>query len=338
MRLVLKWILILINLACALALAGSISAQYFDSSTCWPCAFLGLGFPVVLLLNLGFLLFWLIQWKRPVWISLIVLLIALPAMQSSFQLINNKKKLSSSSDPISVMSYNVRLFDIFKWSGKDNVDVELLEFLGSSDTDIICLQEFMVNESAALNIRTIKKKLASTPYSHIEYNYQAYKRKHGLAIFSKYPIIDTGKGNFPGTRNMFIYTDIARTHDTIRVFNAHLESIHLDQKQYSLIDTLNISGTQTHMDEYRQILNSIRQAFVKRAEQARILHDKIKDSPYPAIVSGDFNDTPVSFAYHQIMKGLDDSFVQAGKGMGASYKQFRLPLRIDYILQDQRFA
>ena len=68
--------------------------------------------------------------------------------------------------------------------------------------------------------------------------------------------------------------------------------------------------------------------------------EKIKEhmqkSPYPLIVCGDFNDTPLSYAYHSIKQNLVDAFNESGKGFGNSF--VRIPvLRIDYILHDPQF-
>jgi len=232
------------------------------------------------------------------------------------------------------MSYNVRLFDVFNWSGRDDDGKKLISFLGKSETDIICLQEFMQNDSRTYNLRSVKKQLAHNPYSYISYNFLAYKRKHGLAIFSSYPVLNGGKGSFPDTRNMFIYADIKLPEDTIRIFNVHLESIHLDYRQYNLIDSLNITVDDSGIEELKRIAGNVKQAFIKRAEQVKILRKEVDNSPYPVIICGDFNDTPVSYTYKNLKKDLKDSFVESGKGMGATYKKFKLPLRIDFILYD----
>ena len=135
---------------------------------------------------------------------------------------------------------------------------------------------------------------------------------------------------------MFVYADIKLPDDTIRVFNAHLESIHLDYQQYNLIDSLNLNVNESNREELKRILRNIRQAFQKRSEQIDILRKEVDKSPYPVIICGDFNDTPVSYTYKNIKKNLKDSFVESGKGMGTSYQQFFLPLRIDFILHDPK--
>lgn len=234
------------------------------------------------------------------------------------------------------MTYNVRLFDVFNWSGKENNGQQLINFLGESETDIICLQEFMENDSKAYNLSRVKQQFPYNPYSYISYNYQAYKRKHGLAIFSKFPILGGEKGSFPGTRNMFIYADVKLPDDTIRIFNTHLESIHLDYQQYNLIDSLNLSVNETTRAEVKRIIKNVKQAYIKRIEQVDIIRKIIDNSPYPVVICGDFNDTPVSYTYKKLKSDLKDSFVESGKGMGTSYQEFIFPLRIDYILHDAK--
>ena len=63
----------------------------------------------------------------------------------------------------------------------------------------------------------------------------------------------------------------------------------------------------------------------------------INNSPYPVIVCGDFNDTPVSYTYHQLSKNLNDAFVESGKGINYTYSGILPVFRIDYILYDDFF-
>lgn len=333
MRGILRYLLILINLGFAALLIGAVLSRTISPDTFWPLAFLGLIFPTLVIANFIFLIYWLILFQKPVFISLLVLIIAFPALNSSFRFFSKDLPVKADNS-ISLMSYNVRLFDVFNWSGRENNGKELISFLGESETDIICLQEFMENNTRDYNLHSVKKKLPHNPYSYIDYNYLAFKRKHGLAIFSNYPILNGGKGSFAGTSNMFIYADIKLPEDTIRIFNVHLESIHLDYKQYNLIDSLNLSVNNTTKEELISIARNVKQAFMKRSEQIEVVRKEVDKSPYPVIICGDFNDTPVSYTYKNLKKDLKDSFVESGKGMGASYRKFKLPLRIDFILHD----
>ncbi len=69
-----------------------------------------------------------------------------------------------------------------------------------------------------------------------------------------------------------------------------------------------------------------------RAEQSEMIANYIKDSPYPVVVMGDYNDTPQSYAYRKIKKGMHDAFKVAGRGFGNTYAGELPSLRIDYIM------
>ena len=55
----------------------------------------------------------------------------------------------------------------------------------------------------------------------------------------------------------------------------------------------------------------------------------------PVIILGDFNDTPQSYTYQQLLKGRRDAFIEQGSGWGATYQKPLPFLRIDYILHDE---
>jgi endonuclease/exonuclease/phosphatase family metal-dependent hydrolase len=68
-----------------------------------------------------------------------------------------------------------------------------------------------------------------------------------------------------------------------------------------------------------------------RAEQALTVMKHISTSPYPVIICGDFNDTPMSYTYSQFNKSLVDAFRNCSSGIGPTYAG-RVPAgRIDYI-------
>ena len=88
------------------------------------------------------------------------------------------------------------------------------------------------------------------------------------------------------------------------------------------------------MKEVKSLSVSLKKGFVKRALQSQVVKDNINKSPYPVIVLGDFNDTPVSYSYRKIRKGLNDSFLNSGYGAGFTYRGNYPRNRIDYILYD----
>ena len=89
------------------------------------------------------------------------------------------------------------------------------------------------------------------------------------------------------------------------------------------------------MNEIKDISHRLKYAFRKRAHQADVLSDHIHTSPYPVIVCGDFNDTPVSYTYHKIRGDLVDAFIESGRGIGNTYSGMFPSYRIDYILHSR---
>jgi endonuclease/exonuclease/phosphatase family metal-dependent hydrolase len=102
----------------------------------------------------------------------------------------------------------------------------------------------------------------------------------------------------------------------------------------SFLDELTDSGESETLGEIKSISASLRKGFITRSIQAKLVKKNIDSSPYPVLVTGDFNDTPVSYSYRRIRRGLNDSFVTSGYGAGFTYKGNYPANRIDYILYD----
>jgi endonuclease/exonuclease/phosphatase family metal-dependent hydrolase len=112
----------------------------------------------------------------------------------------------------------------------------------------------------------------------------------------------------------------------------------LKRMDRSFIEEISSSGNAETMDEVRSLSKSLKNGFVRRSQQAQKVKEFINKSPYAVIVAGDFNDTPVSYTYRKIRKGLNDSFVTSGYGAGFTYMGNYPPNRIDYILYDRRLT
>ena len=119
--------------------------------------------------------------------------------------------------------------------------------------------------------------------------------------------------------------------DTIRVYNIHLASNWFSQTDYSFMQNPTLE-TEELKKNVLSIGERLKNSFAKRAEQVHAIKTHINKSPYPVILCGDFNDTPNSYAYQQLARGLKDAFVEKGLGIGRSYNGKFPSLRIDYIL------
>jgi endonuclease/exonuclease/phosphatase family metal-dependent hydrolase len=159
-------------------------------------------------------------------------------------------------------------------------------------------------------------------------------RYYGIITLSRYPIVRKGEIIHPASSSLSIFTDIVIDRDTFRIFNNHLQSFRLKAIERSFLEEITGPGEDVAFNQVKSISSSLRKGFIQRALQASAVKLKIDESPYPVIVSGDFNDTPVSYSYRKMRKGLNDSFVISGYGAGFTYKGKYPANRIDYILFD----
>ncbi len=126
--------------------------------------------------------------------------------------------------------------------------------------------------------------------------------------------------------------------DTVRVYNCHLQSIRFGAEEYKFLQNLGKDEDEQTVKRTRNILSRLRIAFIKRATQADMIAKHIKKCPYPVIICGDFNDTPLSYTYKKITEGLVDAFRESGSGFGTTYAGPIPGLRIDYLLHSPEIS
>lgn len=331
-------ILFILYLVTVLPLLACYLSQLISPASFWPLAFFGLLFPVLIAIQFAFVLFFLTVRSKAIVLPVVLILIGWTSLTHTFQVNVNKRSQVPDSGSIHVMTYNVRLFDIpHYWSGPQDQSEGVISYVTDLKPDILCFQEFAVQEPGKFSIGFVKSRLSFLPYSAVEYNFTNKSRKHGLAIFSRYPIIMTGHEHFADTRNLMLYCDLLIGTDTVRVYNNHLESIHFDRDELQWIDTTT-NATRITRDKVTEIIDRMKGAYIKRAAQADQVRKSIDLSPYEVIVCGDFNDTPVSYTSHQIGKNLYDSFRSGGRWLGITFPNVKAPLRIDYILHSRNMA
>jgi endonuclease/exonuclease/phosphatase family metal-dependent hydrolase len=238
-------------------------------------------------------------------------------------------------DDIKVISYNINLFHLYSWSKTGPTYKNVFEFIAKEKAKIVCLQEFYV-ENSKFTERQAKASLKMN--SHISYVVKKPKSGYGLATYSSYPIVGSGEIKFDKTANACIYTNIKIGKDTIRVYNIHLQSLKLKGRNMNFLLDENYRKDSQKMNEIKEISFRYRDAIKKRAQQVELVTNHIQNSPYPVIVCGDFNDSPISHTYRQMKRNLKDAFVEAGTGVGHTYKGFFPSFRIDYILFNSNFS
>lgn len=331
------------NLLAALALLLGYVAPYLRPSSFWPIAFFGLALPYLYLINLLFLIVWVILGNIRFLLPLIFLILGYKILPRFLQL--RVSAPVEDSESIKLMSFNVRVFDLYMWSKERTTRNQIFDFLNEEQPDILCLQEFYHADKHDPNyefktLDTLVKFLEAKNYHFHPTNPQKDPNKknqfhYGLITFSKYPIV--GKGVVPFNRkddNACIYTDIQIGTKVYRVFNAHLASIKLNKHDYKAIQKINQNEYSNDFGDERLLVNKLKAGFERREPQADAIRKSIDESPYPVIVCGDFNDTPASYAYEEISEGLEDAFRVSGSGLDQTYIGDFPSFRIDYLFYD----
>lgn len=247
---------------------------------------------------------------------------------------------------LKVMSYNAQAFNIYNEKQKE-MNKKFIDFLKTEQPDILCIQEYSHDKSGKLGFNSTEAIIEALKVKDNEKTHKIllpYENKlgyqFGMAIFSKYRIVS---GDYVLTNdqssNKSMYVDIRYNGDTLRVYNIHLASMHLESDDYETGKAM-LSGNYDSTTNFRaqNLFRKISAAFELRQRQAKTIRKHIKECPYPVILCGDFNDSPASYSYNQIVHGLKDSFRSSGKGTGTTYAGRDLPsFRIDYIAHDKQF-
>lgn len=212
--------------------------------------------------------------------------------------------------------------------------------LKAQNADVLCIVEFFHSTNPIYydNLHYVLKELGY-PYYYFSWDDDGGDQWVGQAIFSKHPIIDSSLVRFPKpTMNeSLIYADIVFRNDTIRVYTTHLQSVRFGREDYESIEKIK-NRDDSLIENSRNIFSKLKRGFVYRSRQTDIVKKQIDKSPYPVIITGDFNDVPNSSTYFTISKNLQDAFLAKGFGIGRTYTNISSTLRIDYILASKNFS
>ena len=298
-------LIVIINSVLATLLLLSYLTPYISPKSIPQLSLVSLAVPFLIIFNTVFLIYWIIRLKKQFAISGLVLALGWMISSSLYEFSEKKVLLN---DDIKVMSYNVRMFNHYNWNDDKELAQKAFDFISEKSPDILILQEFY------------KAPGISFKYPHQYTKAKGKKDKFGLAIFSKYKIINSGSLDFANSGNNIIFADIIKAKDTIRVYNMHLES-------------LKINPNKEHFGEENseKLYGRMQTTFKKQATQTERFLEHEKKWKGKKIVCGDFNNTAFSWVYNKISAAKKDAFVEAGKGFGKTF-DYPFPMRIDFIL------
>lgn len=301
-------LLFILNSLLACITLISFSSYYIAPNSIPVISFLSLLIPFFIILNIIFIIYWIIRLKKQFFISIVTLLIGFQYVLTSYGL--NEKKILLADD-VKVMSYNVRMFNVYNWIEEEGIAKKIFDFVKLKNPDILCIQEY--NSSIKVDLKF--------PYKYVKMAKNG--TNFGQAIYSKYKIIKKSSFDFENSSNNAIYIDILKNKDTLRVYNVHLESLKIVPKEEE------ISKENTESLKIR-----IENAFKIQEKQVSLIAKNQEILKYKSIICGDFNNTAFSWSYKKLKNGKKDAFEEAGEGFGKTF-DFPFPFRIDFILPDE---
>ncbi|MGZ3778908.1 MAG: endonuclease/exonuclease/phosphatase family protein [Mucilaginibacter sp.] len=324
-----------INIFLSTGLLISYLAPITNPTKVWPVAFFGLAYPYLLLGNALLIIYWLL--RKRLWVLLPVICIAI-----GWKVLNKNIGLrfprSESYTPninlIKVMTYNVHNFKRYGSKNDISTKQDILQIVRDEQPDIIGFQEFYSRNKGQYDmLDSVQKILNSTNYYFLSVRSNR-DEAIGLAIFSKFPITAHGMVQLSdrSSENQCIYADIKKGDKTFRFYSIHLQSIRFDPEDYRYLNNISQDSEGPEKGSAMRLGSKLKTAFMKRSEQVFKIKEHTAVCPYPYLITGDFNDTPASFAVNQMEKGLKNAFEEKGSGFGRTYNGSFPNFQIDYVM------
>ncbi|WP_425077047.1 endonuclease/exonuclease/phosphatase family protein [Psychroserpens sp. S379A] len=305
-------LIFVVNSLMAFALLLSYILPYMSPKQFAFLSVLSLAVPALIIINILFAVYWLLNVKRQLLLSVFVLALGYNHVFSLYKF--SASKNIDDSENISIMNYNVRLFNVFDWIKDKTVKQDISNFISEHQPDILCMQEYRPDNE--INFDGYYK------YEELSGD----KVKNGQAIFTKFPIIKSGSIEFPKTSNNAIYADVVKGADTIRIYNVHLQSLGIDPAVEKLAN-----------ENSENLFKRVSSTFKMQQFQTELFLMHKKQCSYKMIICGDFNNTAYSYVYKEIKGNLKDAFKYAGNGFGRTFDFKFFPVRIDFVLVDEAF-
>jgi len=332
---IIKWLMMFSNILVALILLITLSGSIISPEKLIFPAYFSLAFPLVIILNVVFVIFWLLVRNWFFLISLSLLFFSASQINDTFPIHLGKTEKEVANQPLRILTYNTMMSGklVKHTSKKPNL---VMKYVLDSNADIVCLQEFFTsNNDEYITHKDMIKIFNKYPYKHIQYKQKVGNKRMGIATFSKFPIVNKQMIQYVSNYNLSIFSDIQVYGKTIRLINNHLETNRLTEKDKNMpillkdrFDAENLTGITLHFSRKLGL------AYKLRASQAEAVAKIIDASPYKVIVCGDFNDVPPSYAYTKVKGKLTDVFTEVGNGPGWTFNDRFYHFRIDYVFYD----
>ncbi len=326
----------LCNMVAVCFLLLSYAASFINPKAAWFLPFFGLGYLPILIVNIGFVLYWLVRRPAYIFYTLVPILFGWNLLTQHIGFRTKQKDISKKENAIRVMSFNAHLFNEVKETSSNTIRDEVVSLIKNTDPDILSIQEFFTKIKGT---KQMSDRILAESGLQDYFFEPANKSEHegyGQIIFSKYPIIHSGTiTESEYGINRITFADIVKSTDTIRVYNVHLRSFGLQTEDKEFIQ--NPSNTAHEEQATTRVGRKLKYAFERRSQQAEALRHHIEATHYPIIITGDFNDTPMSYSVNLIGKGMKNTFQEKGQGWGVTHYEMLPIFQIDYIFCSPQF-
>ena len=346
-RKITKKVFVILNIVAGCIFLLACCNSFLNPQQWWFIALLGLAFPFLLLFVIGFFFFWVLFRSRWALLSLACLAFGYSNIRALVGFHFGKdypaKKPRGS---LRILTWNVTWFDEQTKEVKNRVSYrkDMFDFIATQNPDILCFQEYVElnNRGPSYNNQREITKLGY-PFHIIAYDYFGWKNSFwaGVAIYSKYPFTDTFHIRYGGSlllkaNESFIGGDIEVRGKKIRICTTHLQSVLFQKNDYRNLEIIKTAADSMYTAS-KSVVKKLVQGYKNRGDQVDIVRKHLDESPYPAILCGDFNDIPNSYTYFKMKGDRKDAFREAGAGIGHTFSKIVPTLRIDYIMTDPKF-
>src|ERR1035438_972148 len=257
---------IVLNVITLILYLISCLCPFLNTSEDWYLALPGLVFPLIFFALLFFIILWMFLKSKWWLISSIVLLLGFQQIFAAFAF-HFSTTFSSEKAPntLRVLQWNVAGWNEYNrgsdtgWNHSDMMDL-----IRRQNADVLCFEEFFdyLNENNyEPNVATITA--IGYPYHYFvatEYSKNDYET--GIAIFSKFPIVDTASYAYRVNREgeHLLYGDITVGASTFRIFVTHLQSVHFEKKEYTSLSNIK-HAHESGFSDSRTIVSKLKKGF-----------------------------------------------------------------------------
>lgn len=280
-----------------------------------------LGFPILLVLNVAFVFFWLVFQVRKVWLPIVGMLFSAPFIYM-YCPVNWPHERPEKS--IKLLTYNVASFS-YAENNEDGTN-PLLDYLLRSDADVICLQEGKPMKN--ITLEELNKAMKDAGYNESVTFGEGRQR-----LYSRLPVISSDSVHYQSVGNSSVAVRLLYEGDTVLFVNNHLESYRLtavDKQHYKAI--IKDPERPEVEDDTRALVGKMAKASRARGPQVDSVVKYVCQSNCKAVVvCGDFNDAPVSYTCQRFSTILHDAYRQSGNGLGLSYVEKGFYFRLDHV-------